>query len=589
MKPESIVNHPIIGMTRREFLRRSTVFAVTSALYPSMLLARAGGSARTFKNIVFIVSDQHRYDVTGCYGNTVVNTPNIDSLANEGVRFDNMYCQFPVCVPSRQSIIRSQYASEHGTRTNVVPEGEETLVDHVNDTCGYTTMLSGKSHMTTDAFDECIDEGNLDSYLTQEIRNARASAEAWYCAQYEGLPGALTKKKINSEYLLYPLVEQWHSENLFVDVLEQLLTAHPERPVFLWVSFPKPHPWWTPPERFWQQYLEADVPAPEPVSAEFVNALPTYLKLNYYGWNLDLLEQEDITNSVRAYYACTEYMDYCVGLILDLLEVHGLVEDTLVVYTSDHGEMLGHNGLYFKGCFYEPAVHVPCVMRFPGVIQAGQVVGQYTELIDLMPTLFDYAGMPVTGTEQGASMRDLIVNPADPNWKNEAFSEVEQNYIMIRSGPWKYNYFPNDTDQLFDLTSDPDEVNNLVGDHQYDGVVNYLLGRISERFGITISGTESRKDTVQTAVKLYQNYPNPFNPITTIPYEVPCESPATLGVYSVQGQSIRVLASGKRSRGYHEAVWDGKDAAGRDVASGVYFAQLRASGLTRTRRMVLAR
>lgn len=150
---------------------------------------------------------------------------------------------------------------------------------------------------------------------------------------------------------------------------KNILEEHPERPACLWISFDKPHPVWTPPERFLEKFRDGQLPTPEPESPEF--------------------------------YACVEYMDHVLGLVLDLLEQHGLVEDTVLVYTSDHGEMLGHNGLYFKSCFYEPAVHVPCIMRFPGVIPPGQVVGQITELIDIMPTLLDYAGIPPAGAEEG--------------------------------------------------------------------------------------------------------------------------------------------------------------------------------------------
>jgi arylsulfatase A-like enzyme len=199
-----------------------------------------------------------------------------------------------------------------------------------------------------------------------------------------------------------------------------------------------------------------------------------------------MLTQDDITHSVKAYYGSVDQADHLVGLVLDLLEQNGLVDDTMVVYTSDHGEMLAHNGLYFKDCLYEPAVRVPCIIRYPGVIPAGQVVSQCTEQIDLLPTMFDFAGIPPQGTEQGVSMRNLIMNPDDPTWKDEAFSEDQADLIMIRTGQWKYNYHPDDRDQLFDLASDPDEVVNLVDDPQYADIKAYLQGRIADKFGVVI-------------------------------------------------------------------------------------------------------
>lgn len=333
-------------ISRRDFIKTSAGIAATAMTLPSSLLS--GVQSSTPKNIVFIISDQHRWDVTGCYGNQYIDTPNIDRLASEGVRFENMYCQFPLCVPSRQSIITSQYASTHGTRKNNVPEDQDTLVDYLRDSYGYHTWLSGKSHMTTKAFDIYIDKGNLDGYLSQEIIDARDNADSWYNNQYDGFEGKETRKKINTQYLLYPLIENWHRESLFVSMAEKILTEHSERPTFFWISFIKPHPKWTPPERFWKKYRHKDLPTPEPATSDIIGNLPRYLQQTYYDRNLHLLNREDITNSVKAYYACTEYVDYVVGLILDLLGQHNLAQDTLVVYTADHGEMLGHNGLYFK-------------------------------------------------------------------------------------------------------------------------------------------------------------------------------------------------------------------------------------------------
>jgi len=573
--------NPCNVISRREFIKRSAAIAASTMLLPSAWLPPRQRSSP--KNIVFIISDQHRYDAASCYGNEYIDTPNLDRLASEGVRFENMYCQFPLCVPSRMSIITSQYPSTHGTRKNYVPKEQYTLIDYLHDDWDYHTWLSGKSHMTTKAFDICIDRGSLDKYLPEEVIEARKNADRWYSAQYEGLEEKENRQKFNTQYLLYPLIEDWHRESLFVSMVKRILTEHSERPVFLWISFIKPHPKWTPPERFWQKYKDKQVPIPEPVTPEIIRTLPSYKRKQYYKY-YSKLTPEDITNSVKAYYACTEYMDYCVGLVLDLLEQHNLVNETLVVYTADHGEMLGHNGLYKKGCFYEPAVHIPCIMRYPGVIPAGQVVSQCTEQIDLMPTLLDFAGIPPQGMEQGVSMRNLIMNPDDPSWKNEAFSEVRDNYIMIRTGRWKYNYYPGDTDQLFDLVNDPDERINLIDDPQYDDIKENLRSRIADRFGVSVGVGSNNRKNKPASYTLEQNCPNPFNATTTIRFTLPHRERVTLDIFDVTGRQIDTPISGIYDRGTHSVTWD---ASG--VPSGTYFYKLHTEHFSQVRQMIVVK
>jgi choline-sulfatase len=466
------------GISRREFLKKSAGIAALTALSPTWLFA---GQDNPSKNIVFIISDQHRWDVTGCYGNEFISTPNIDRLADEGVRFDNMYCQFPLCVPSRQSIITSQYASIHGVRENVVPTDQDTLIDYLNGEQSYKTMLSGKSHMTTRAFDVCID-WDKEHMLPQYIRERIEKAEEKYWTHYWEMENRITRGGLNTEYIYNPLSESLYEEFLFYRAADRILSSNFNYPILLWISFNIPHPKWAPPGRFLNAYRERELPAPDVATPDIIETLPRYLKQLRIEYGFDSLDQQEITNSVRAYYASVEYMDSIVGLVLELLERYDLVQDTIMVYASDQGEMLGHNGLFFKECFYEPAVHVPCIMRCPGVIPQGHVVGQITELIDIMPTVMDYADIPLRGTEMGSSMRNLIDDPGNPGWKNEAYSEYDDDYVMLRTGDWKYNYYSDDKDQLFHMVDDTDERNNLVDDPQYKDLADELLQRIINKF-----------------------------------------------------------------------------------------------------------
>jgi arylsulfatase A-like enzyme len=473
-------------VTRRSFLKAGAAAAAVAA--PLFLRARAPGKLRP-RNILFIISDEHRFDVAGYRGDPYVATPNIDRLAREGVRFDNHYCQHPLCVPSRMSLITSQYPYVHGTIENVVPYKKSTLIDYLRRSAGFRAYLSGKSHMTTKAFDAVYSHENLDSQLDQNTVDERAMARAEYKAHYKDADALALE--INTMYHAYPLREELFEEILFNKLASGMLGEHRRRPFFLWLSFLRPHMPWTPPQRFYAKYKAKSLPAPSPPTQEVLDKLPLLKREETIEKGINRLTQAEIANSVKAYYACVEFMDNCVGMALNMLDSYGLAEETIVVYTSDHGEMLGQHGTFFKRCFYEPSVHVPCIIRFPGHIPSGLVVSRVTESIDLFPTLFDYAGIPRQGTEQGMSLRPLIEHPSNAGWKDEAFAETKgysdlRRGYMIRSDEWKYCYYPGDREELFDLERDPLESRNLIGEPGHGNVMRLLREKVQRRFGINL-------------------------------------------------------------------------------------------------------
>ncbi len=484
-------------ITRRAFLKTGAVAAATA---PFFLRSRGFGRGRP-RNILFIISDEHRFDVVGHRGNPYISTPNIDRLAREGVRFDNHYCQHPLCVPSRMSLITSQYPYMHGTIENIVPSKKNTLIEQFRRLGGLKTYLAGKSHMTTKEFDLVYDHENLNLQLDQATVQQRAQAREEYKALYNGA-GAL-RMEINSMYHAYPLAEELFEETLFTKLASRILEQHRREPFLLWLSFLRPHMPWTPPPRFYEKYKNMSLPLPPPPSPELLERLPLLKREENLDKGINGLTQVEIANSLKAYYACVEFMDHCVGMALRMLESYDLVNQTIVVYTSDHGEMLGDHGTFFKRCLYEPSVHVPCVMRCPGLIPPGTVVRRVTESIDIFPTLLDYAGIPRFGTEQGKSLRPLIDLSSYAGWEDVAFSETKgysdhRRGYMIRKDQWKYCYYPEDREELFDLESDPGETRNLVGESGYERITSVLRERIRIRFGIKFlapgtAGEASRK------------------------------------------------------------------------------------------------
>jgi len=578
-----VKKNPSDHMTRREFLSAG---AASALLFPSLLRAGSRGSrpdGSGLKNIVFIISDQHRFDFGGFAGHPIVATPNLDRMAREGTVFENMYCQYPLCVPSRTSIVRSQYAGTHGIRTNDVPS-MDTLVNHLGNQ-GYRTWLFGKSHMAVQAFDTMIDRNNLDRYVDAEISGAQDAADKWYSQQYKGL--IEDSKGINTKYLLYPLQEAWHEESLFYELADKTLRQNKETPFFLWISYKSPHPAWTPPEIDWNKYLGKDLPVPPPVTPELLQSLPLYKQKDYANRQLAKMTQEDRMNAARAYCAYVEYTDRMVGKVLNLLDALNLSQDTLVVYTADHGEMLGEHGLYHKMAFYEPSAHIPGILRCPGLVPAGRRIKKNTQHIDLMPTLFELAGIPLQGMEQGRSMVNLIKDPNDPSWDDEAYCEVLDHYVMIRKGKWKYNCFPasrtypDDRDQLFDLEADPGETINLVDDLETRDVRSDLLARIAARFPIS-TGVNNHEPKQPGDFLLEQNYPNPFNPRTTVRFTLPRTEHATLVVVDARGREVATLTDRILPPGGHHAVFNAEG-----LPSGPYFFRLTAGDTRQIREGML--
>lgn len=473
------------GITRRSFLKTGALAAATA---PFFLRSRGFGKGRP-RNILFIISDEHRFDVLGHRGNPYVETPNIDRLAREGVRFDNHYCQHPLCVPSRMSLITSQYPYMHGTIENIVPTKKNTLIAQLSRAGGLRTYLAGKSHMTTKEFDLVYDHGNLDLQLDQATLQQRAKAREQYKEYYNG--AGLLRMEINSMYRAYPLAEELFEEALFTKLASRILEQHSKQPFLLWLSFLRPHMPWTPPLRFYEKYKHISLPLPPTPSQELLERLPLLKREETLEKGISSLTQAEIANSLKAYYACVEFMDHCVGTALRLLESYDLVDQTIVVYTSDHGEMLGDHGTFFKRCLYEPSVRVPCIMRIPGHIPPGTVVRRVTQSIDIFPTLLDYLGIPGSGTEQGRSLRPLIESRSPAGWEDLAFAETKgysdgKRGYMIRQDQWKYCYYPEDREELFDLENDPGEKTNLIAQSSYHKLVKALRERLARRFRIKV-------------------------------------------------------------------------------------------------------
>ena len=489
---------------RREFLQKmaGATAGITLASLGHAASVGAPTSGKKPRNIVWIMSDQHRWDVTGFSGNPVVQTPNLDRLAWEGACLANHYCQFSVCVASRTSMVTAQYPPTNGVTANADFHNMKnfrsrpTAIPALNQ-AGFTTMLCGKGHMPTMSFQDRLDIfEDYKDYVPDPIAAETAAAEEAYNQAY-GIKSKKAPKEArlsaerNSKFIPFSILADHEREALIAGYVEKFLQKNAGKPFFMWVSFGLPHPPWMVPEPYNSRYKNRELPFPPyPFSKADFDMMHPALQ-NRVDHKSSPVE---VHNCIRAYYAAVEFMDAQGGKVLAALQKHNVLDQSIIAYTSDHGEDLYNHGMWGKGDLYEGAAHVPALLWCPDLIKAGTVINRATENISLLPTLFDYAGVPFPAAiggkpVDGHSLSDLIANPniADDKVPDQAFCWLRWCY-MVRRGPYKYIYYlpakhaENFKHQLFDLSRDPAETRNLIDDPNCREIARDLKQRIERQF-----------------------------------------------------------------------------------------------------------
>lgn len=426
-------------------------------------------------NVLFIISDEHRPDVAGCYGNPIVKTPNIDRLAARGVRFENAYCQEPICGPSRTAVMTGTYphtCNAFSHKPSCILPDMPTLGSAFRD-AGYKTASIGKVHIRGE------DKHSRDlgfeyrplrfyTYNYKDYEDAVGSENVDRYASHRGNSTIVNAGKYNPDNEPVEMDESLMYDNMVADLAIDYIKENRDNPFFIWMGLEKPHPQWYAPERFHAMYDQADMPLPESHRLEHKNLPDSYMDRIANGGNSKLIQgytEEQRRRCVAAYYANVSYMDMNLGRVVDTLDTLGLTEKTIVIYTADHGELLMDHSLFQKHCMFEAAVGVPLIMACPKSIPVGVVKSSIAELIDLFPTLLDMTGIPHPDTLEGHSLAKIIQD-SEEDVDREAFSEYYPANApaerMIRSGPWKYIYSHGDMAQLYNLEDDPQEMDNLA-------------------------------------------------------------------------------------------------------------------------------
>jgi choline-sulfatase len=491
-------------ISRRSFLSTGAASAVVCA---GAKLGVGRGSSQSDsggpKNVLFLMSDQHAKGILGVEGDSLARTPQLDALARDGVRFSNAYCTNPVCVPSRASILTGLYTHNHRTWNNATPwPFENKTVAHHFRRAGYITGLIGKMHFVdgqTHGFDYHLDFNDWFQYLgpktkiwADELGQANSGSglpqidDLW---RDSGDPwiGARAKDSRRGFVVVggpSRLAERDHFESFVARESIRFLKRHaPERPFFLISSFLKPHDPFTPPPRFAQMYPTDQMPLPRTWNKVDLNNVPREIR-NRIGLDRPTPELQDPSAARlrRAmYYANLAFMDECLGQVLRTLDEVGVAENTIVVYSSDHGEMLGEHNLWAKFVFYEPSVGVPLIFRVPGLARQNGVCHTPVSLVQLLATLCELCNIDIPSGLDGESLVSVLRQPS-ARTETAVYSEYNLQTpnakYMIRRGDWKYCYYVSDTPELYNLRDDSEELKNLATSVEYRGKAEELKAQL---------------------------------------------------------------------------------------------------------------
>jgi uncharacterized sulfatase len=426
-------------------------------------LASAPSPAAERTNVLLIAVDDMNNDLA-CYGHRLVKSPNIDRLAKRGVRFDRAYCQFPLCNPSRVSMLSSLRPDATG-----VMDLETPPRTHLKDVVfmpqyfrqhGYYTAHVGKIFHTGPAFE---DPPSWDA----EIRETGKSPPE----------AAIIRSKKHDRPVKYGI--EWDvlnssdaqtADGVVAHTASEMLKrlAGDSRPFFLAVGFRRPHQPYAAPKKYFDLYPPNDIPLlDEP--PDHLRRIPA-LAFTYPEGTPPLVEG-DRQAIVAAYYACISFVDAQIGLVMQALDELDLWRNTVVVFYSDHGYHLGeHGGMWHKMSLFEPSARVPLVVVAPGAKGDGRACEGLVELLDIYPTLVDLCSLPPVAGLQGQSLRPLLENP-DGHGKPAAYTQVRRAGVMgrsVRTARWRYTEWDDGRQgiELYDHQADPHEYVNRSGDAQ---------------------------------------------------------------------------------------------------------------------------
>ena len=464
-------------------------------------------------NILLIMADQLVPFLMGAYNHPVVKTPHLDGVAERGVRFDAAYTPYPLCAPARAALMTGKYASSLGCYDNAaVLHADEATVAHYLTNAGYDTVLSGKMHF--------IGPDQLHGFRRRLTTDVYPAGVSWVPSQDETgkfVGGGHARLYVAPNVGVRPWTKflSYDEETHFraLEYLRERGRAKPPEPFFLVASYHHPHDPFHVTQDLWDLYEGAEIEIPhypENLEATY-SALDRWLNEVHETDSVNLGDPDSLRQLRRAYYGLVSYIDRKVGDLLAALKQTGQRDDTVVIFTSDHGDMLAERGMVQKRCFYEWSARIPLLIEFPDGSYAGRTVLQPVSLMDLVPTLLDFAGVPIedrlpvdgeslAGTLDGTDTGERAI------LSEYHVEKVRAPCFMVRQGRYKYTYIHGHGSQLFDLAEDPGEWNNLAGQPELAELEDTLRALILARFdpdSIAADGAASvrRREIIKEAME----------------------------------------------------------------------------------------
>jgi len=496
-------------------------------------------------NILFIFPDQQRGDSLGCMGHPAVKTPHLDKLAEQGVNFTRCSTNSPLCVPARAALQTGTYVSQNGAWNNalVCDPKSPSYVRNIRD-AGYHTAVIGKTHLwlhlvngsvinhTNDYIGVMKEWGfedvheltgpmastASDSPYTDYLKEKGSlSAFRKYCLEYvirnsikrtgsipEAFQEAIEKYGIkidvntNDLWLEPPLplpTEDHYDSYVGWKTIEWIENYQKEDPFFMMVGFTGPHSPFDAPAQYQEPYHQVDLPLG--IMAPPAEPVPDFVKQLVKNSGLDLMTPEYMRRMMAAYYGNVSQIDEYIGGIMQALDKRGMLDNTWVVYSSDHGEMLGDHRLKHKMTFYEGALHIPCIIKPPGGTTGWQSSG-LTDQLDLAATMLDIAEATPIANSDGRSLKPQVLNgPSDAQaqgGKDVIFSELG-GFVMAYDGQHKLvvDVKTRQPQQLFDVETDPQELNNAVHSAALASIQKNLLEKIEDHLARNLNPEKFKK------------------------------------------------------------------------------------------------
>ena len=432
-------------------------------------------------NFLIIMSDEHRRDALGSMDHKFVNTPNLDKLAHQGTLFTNAYTPSPMCVPARAAVACGDYVHKIRYWDSATPyNGQKRSWMHSLCEKGVQTVSIGKLHFRSTEDDNGFIKEILPMHVVNKV--------GWAVGLLRCDPPVYESAKELAQDVGYGDSGYTEYDLAITEAAETWLKNrnNEDKPWAAFISLVSPHYPLTPPEEFYCFYDPEKVDLPiayDPIQRPKHSELNNIAKFFNYD---DYFDEQKMREAIAAYYGLCSFMDNCVGRILNALKQSGQINNTVILYVSDHGEMLGDHGLWTKQVMYEASAGVPMILSGPGVPQT-KIVNTATSLLDIYQTAHDVCNVEYqSGIESslpGESLLKLANQPNDPN--RTILSEYHDGgsttgTFMIRWDKWKYVYYVDHLPQLFDLENDPDEMKDLSGDTNYKTILQEAERRLRE-------------------------------------------------------------------------------------------------------------